>query len=76
MYRMRDDQDFNIRFVQIIKNARCLYDKSLPEYRSKEEHDRVWQKVAQEANESGKKKQIILYDKYCNCMHGACVMCF
>lgn len=54
MYRMRDDQEFNIRFVQIIKNERCLYDKTIPEYRCKEEHDRIWQKVATEANESGK----------------------
>ena len=51
---MRDDQDFNIQFVQIIKRERSLYDKTLPEYRSKDEHDKIWQKVADEVNESGK----------------------
>lgn len=54
MNKMRDDQDFNIHFVKIIENERSLYDKSLPEYRSKEEHERIWQKISTEVNESGK----------------------
>lgn len=54
MNKMRDDQDFNINFVKIIENERSLYDKSLPEYRSKEEHERIWQKISTEVNESGK----------------------
>lgn len=51
---MRDDQDFNIMFVKIIEKERILYDKSLAEYRSKDEHDRVWQKIASEVHESGR----------------------
>lgn len=54
MNKMRDDQDFNIHFVKIIERERSLYDKSLPEYRSKEEHERIWQKISTEVNESGK----------------------
>lgn len=53
MNKMRDDQDFNIHFVKIIEKERCLYDKTLPEYRSKDEHDRIWQKISTEVNESG-----------------------
>lgn len=56
MNKMRDDQDFNIHFVKIIEHERSLYDKSLPEYRSKEEHERIWQKISTEVNESGKFK--------------------
>ncbi|XP_055294926.1 uncharacterized protein LOC129564802 [Sitodiplosis mosellana] len=52
MNKMRDDQDFNIHFVKIIERERSLYDKSLPEYRSKEEHERIWQKISTEVNES------------------------
>lgn len=58
MNKMRDDQDFNINFVKIIEKERCLYDKTLPEYRSKDEHDRIWQRISTEVNESGKFKQI------------------
>lgn len=54
---MRDDQDFNISFVRIIAKERALYDKTLPEYRCKDEHERIWQKISAEVNESG--KQII-----------------
>lgn len=57
MNKMRDDQDFNIQFVQIIKNERSLYDKTLPEYRSKEEHEKIWNKISEQVNESGRLKQ-------------------
>lgn len=57
MNKMRDDQDFNIQFVQIIKNERSLYDKTLPEYRSKEEHEKIWAKISTQVNESGKLNQ-------------------
>lgn len=59
MNKMRDDQDFNIHFVQIIEKERSLYDKTLPEYRSKDEHERIWQKISTEVNESGKNNKRI-----------------
>lgn len=54
MMRMRDDQDFNIEFIKIVEKERTLYDKSVPEYRSKEEHDKAWQKISEQINERGK----------------------
>lgn len=58
MNKMRDDQDFNINFVKIIEKERCLYDKTLPGYRSKDDHDRIWERISTEVNESGKLNQI------------------
>lgn len=53
MNRMRDDQEFNVQFVKTVEKERTLYDKSLPEYRSKEEHEKVWMRVSEQINESG-----------------------
>lgn len=53
MNRMRDDQEFNVQFVKIVEKERTLYDKTLPEYRSKEEHEKVWMKISEQINESG-----------------------
>lgn len=49
----RDDHAFNINFVQLVKKQGCLYDKTLPEYRNKDEHDKAWEKIALEVNENG-----------------------
>lgn len=49
----RDDHAFNINFVQLVKTQGCLYDKTLPEYRNKDEHDKAWEKIALEVNENG-----------------------
>ncbi|XP_037034020.1 uncharacterized protein LOC119072823 [Bradysia coprophila] len=48
----RDDHAFNINFVKIIKKKRCLYDKTLPEYRNKDEHEKAWEQIASELNEN------------------------
>lgn len=53
MNKMRDDQEFNINFVKIIEKERCLYDKNMPEYRSKDMHDQIWKKISDEVKESG-----------------------
>lgn len=53
MNKMRDDQEFNINFVKIIEKERCLYDKTLSEYRSKEVHDQIWKRISSEVKESG-----------------------
>lgn len=58
MNRMRDDQEFNIQFVKIVEKERTLYDKSMPEYRSKEEHEKVWMKISEQINESGKTNSV------------------
>lgn len=54
MNKMRDDQEFNINFVKIIERERCLYDKTMSEYRSKDMHDQIWKKISTEVKESGK----------------------
>lgn len=53
MYKMRDDIEFNIRFVKLIEKERCIYDKAIPEYRSKDAQDKAWNKIGIEINESG-----------------------
>lgn len=55
MKTMRDDHDFNINFVKLIEKERCLYDKNVTEYRSKEMHEQIWRKIADDVNDSGKK---------------------
>lgn len=32
---MQADEDFNIRFVNLVRHHKCLYDKKLPEYRNR-----------------------------------------
>lgn len=58
---MRDDHEFNIHFVKLIEKERCLYDKSLPEYRSKDMHEQIWRQIAAEVNDSGKYQNKIFY---------------
>lgn len=54
MNTMRDDQEFNIRFVEIVKKYPLLYDKGLGHIRNKSQIENSWQLVADEVNESGK----------------------
>lgn len=49
----RDDHAFNIHFVALVQKKKCLYDKTLPEYRNKDEHDKAWERIAAEVNENG-----------------------
>lgn len=49
---MNTDEDFNIKFVQIIKQHRCLYDKKVPEYRNKDFQEKSWVDIARETKES------------------------
>lgn len=32
---MQADEDFNIRFVNLVRHHKCLYDKKVPEYRNR-----------------------------------------
>lgn len=49
---MQTDEDFNIKFVNIVKRHKCLYDKKVPEYRNKDEQEKSWMEIAQETRES------------------------
>jgi hypothetical protein len=53
---MRDDPDYNIRFVSIIENNLMLYDHTiiLSDYCNKYAVDRTWENVAKQLSESGK----------------------
>lgn len=76
MNKMRDDQEFNINFVKIVQKYRCLFDKNLPEYRSKDDHERIWNKVAQEAKESGKFSSVLggrdIIEAFCHIIECTC----
>lgn len=61
MNKMRDDQEFNINFVKIIERERCLYDKTMSEYRSKDMHDQIWKKISTEVKESGKSRLVFTW---------------
>ncbi|XP_025407469.1 uncharacterized protein LOC112681430 isoform X2 [Sipha flava] len=49
---MRDDPDFNIRFVSIIENNLMLYDHTISDYCNKYAVDRTWENVAKQLSES------------------------
>ncbi|XP_055905225.1 probable serine/threonine-protein kinase ndrD [Eupeodes corollae] len=49
---MQADEDFNIRFVQMVKKHRCLYDKKVPEYRNRDYQEKAWTVISQETREN------------------------
>lgn len=51
---MQSDEDFNVKFVNLVKMYKCLYDKKVPEYRNKDEQEKAWFDIAKETHESGK----------------------
>lgn len=53
---MQADEDFNIRFVNMVKKHRCLYDKKVPEYRNRDYQEKAWSVISQETRESGEEK--------------------
>ncbi|KAG8222298.1 hypothetical protein J437_LFUL001840 [Ladona fulva] len=50
---MRDDQDFNIKFVQLVQQHPCLYDQSMPNYYRTRAQDQAWRVIANEIKENG-----------------------
>lgn len=50
---MQSDEDFNVKFVNLVKMYKCLYDKKVPEYRNKDEQEKAWFDIAKETHESG-----------------------
>ncbi|XP_037950149.1 uncharacterized protein LOC119686388 [Teleopsis dalmanni] len=46
------DEDFNIRFVNLVRTHKCLYDKKVPEYRNRDNQEKSWSLISQETRES------------------------
>ncbi|XP_023297006.2 RING finger protein B isoform X1 [Lucilia cuprina] len=49
---MQTDEDFNIRFVNLVRNHKCLYDKKVPEYRNRDNQEKAWLQISIETKES------------------------
>lgn len=49
---MQADEDFNIRFVNLVRTHRCLYDKKVPEYRNRDNQEKSWALISKETRES------------------------
>ncbi|KAM8715899.1 hypothetical protein ACLKA7_002871 [Drosophila subpalustris] len=49
---MQADEDFNIRFVNLVRTHRCLYDKKVPEYRNRDNQEKAWALISKETRES------------------------
>ncbi|XP_014281544.1 uncharacterized protein [Halyomorpha halys] len=43
---MKDDPEFNIRFVKCVEKQPCLYNYNVIEYSNRDEQERAWQDVA------------------------------
>ena len=51
---MKDDPEFNIRFVKCVEKQPCLYNYNVIEYSNRDEQERAWQDVAFEMKATGK----------------------
>ncbi|KAH8283162.1 hypothetical protein KR054_012559 [Drosophila jambulina] len=49
---MQADEDFNIRFVNLVRNHKCIYDKKVPEYRNRDNQEKAWMLISHETRES------------------------
>ncbi|EDW03110.1 putative uncharacterized protein DDB_G0291608 [Drosophila grimshawi] len=49
---MQADEDFNIRFVNLVRTHRCLYDKKVPEYRNRDNQEKAWSLISEDTRES------------------------
>ncbi|KAH8352650.1 hypothetical protein KR084_005498 [Drosophila pseudotakahashii] len=49
---MQADEDFNIRFVNLVRTHKCLYDKKVPEYRNRDNQEKAWVLISKETRES------------------------
>lgn len=50
---MRDDQEFNIKFVTLVEANPCLYDNTREDYHMSHLQERAWAKIAKEIEEEG-----------------------
>nr|CAD7266992.1 unnamed protein product [Timema shepardi] len=49
--KMRDDPEFNIAFVQLVEEHRCLYDFTIDDYANRVKQDEAWQGIAAQLGE-------------------------
>lgn len=50
---MKDDPDFNIKFVSIIENYLCIYDYKSKEYACRTSQDKAWESIGKEVGATG-----------------------
>lgn len=50
---MQNDEEFNIRFVNLVRKYKCLYDRKVPEYRNRDNQEKAWLNISIETKESG-----------------------
>lgn len=51
---MKDDPEFNTKFVSLVEKFPCLYDYTCADYSKRNVVDNSWEKLAHEISESGK----------------------
>ncbi|XP_014286637.1 uncharacterized protein [Halyomorpha halys] len=49
---MKEDQEYNIRFVKSVERHRCVYDFTLVDYSNRERQEKAWQEIANEMSSS------------------------
>lgn len=52
--KMKDDPDFNIRFVSLIEAKPCIYDHTRSDYSNRNIQDLAWEQIAKEVEATGK----------------------
>lgn len=62
---MNNDPIFNIHFVRVIENYRCLWDHTHEDYGKKDEIDKAWRDVVSIMHDSG--EYILIIIKYLKC---------
>lgn len=45
---MKDDPEFNIKFVETIKNQKCIYDYNIKKYSYRVAQDKAWENIGKE----------------------------
>lgn len=51
---MKDDPDFNIKFVEFIESHKCIYDYNTKEYSCRFAQDKAWENIGKQIGATGK----------------------
>jgi len=51
---MKDDPEFNIKFVALIEEHSCLYDHHQADYSNRTKQDIAWENISQKVKGTGK----------------------